>query len=75
VCQYSAGSLKQQSIVHVTPLKHIIQILSLSYFAITPKSYVFSAKEGTNTKFIVFGLTGPGPNTTIYRTRGEQAKY
>jgi hypothetical protein len=28
--------------------------------------------ETTNTNFIVFGLTRPGPKPTIYHTQGEQ---
>jgi hypothetical protein len=32
--------------------------------------------EATNTNFIVFGLTRPGLQPTIYRTQGEHAtKY
>ena len=31
--------------------------------------------EATNTKFIVFSLTRPGLEPTIYRTRGEHANY
>jgi hypothetical protein len=30
--------------------------------------------EATNTNFIVFGLTRLGPEPTIYRTQGEDAK-
>jgi len=29
------------------------------------------SREATNTNFIVFGLTQPGLELTIYRTRGE----
>ena len=31
--------------------------------------------EATNTNFIVFGLTRPGLEFTIYRTRGEHANH
>jgi hypothetical protein len=31
--------------------------------------------EATNTNFIVFGLTRPGLEHTIYRTRGEHANH
>ena len=31
--------------------------------------------EATNTNFIVFGLTLPGLEPTIYRTRGEHANH
>ena len=33
------------------------------------------SREATNTYFIVFGLTRPGLEPTIYRTRGEHANY
>jgi hypothetical protein len=48
-----ASSLKQQSVDrHVTPLGHIILILSQSVFALTPWCCMLSG-EGTNTNFIV----------------------
>ena len=31
--------------------------------------------EATNTNFIIFGLTRPGLEPTIYRTRGEHANH
>jgi hypothetical protein len=31
--------------------------------------------EATNTNFIVFGLTQPGLEPTIYHTRGEHARH
>jgi hypothetical protein len=31
--------------------------------------------EATNTNFKVFGLTRPGLESTIYRTRGEHANH
>ena len=47
------SSLKQQSVDrHVTPLGHIILILSQSVFALTPWCCMLSG-EGTNTNFIV----------------------
>ena len=33
------------------------------------------SKEATNANFIVFGLTRPGLEPTIYRTRGEHANH
>jgi len=70
---YSASSLKQQSADrHVAILGHIILIPSQPVFALSPKCCVLSG-EATNTNFIVFGLTRPGLERTIYRTRGEHA--
>ena len=67
---YSATSLKQQSSDrHVTSLGHIIQA-----------NYSFSkccmlSGEATNTNFIVFGLTRPGLEPTIYYTRDEHTNH
>ena len=33
------------------------------------------SEEATNTNFIVFGLTRPGLEPTLYRTRGEHANH
>jgi hypothetical protein len=33
------------------------------------------SEEATNTNFIIFGLTRPGLEPTIYRTRGEHANH
>jgi hypothetical protein len=33
------------------------------------------SEEVTNTNFIVFGLTRPGLEPTIYRNRGEHANH
>jgi hypothetical protein len=33
------------------------------------------SEEATNTNFIVFGLTQPGLEPTIYRTRAEHANH
>ena len=41
-------------------------------FALTSLSCVLSG-EATHTNFIVSGLTWPGPEPTIYSTRGEQS--
>ena len=72
---YSASSLKQQSAGrHVAPLRHIILISSQPVFDISPWCCVLSG-EATNTNFIVFGLTQPGLEPTIYRTRGEHANH
>ena len=71
----SVNSLKQQSAVrHVDPLGHIILIPSQPVFALFPYCCVLSG-EATNTNFIVFGLTRPGLEPTIYRTRGEHDNY
>ena len=32
-------------------------------------------EEATNTYFVVYGLTRPGLEPTIYRTRGEHANH
>ena len=73
---YSASLLKQQSVGrHVSPLRHIIQILSQPVFAHTPQ-YGLLRKEEANNKFIiVFGLILAELRTTIYRTGGEHAKH
>ena len=72
---YSASSLKQQSAGrHVAPLGHIILIPSQPVFALSPYCCVLSG-EATNTNFIIFGLTRPGLEPTIYRTRGEHANH
>jgi hypothetical protein len=47
---------------------HIILIPSQPVFALSPKWCVLSG-ETTNTNCIVFGLTRPGLEPTIYRTR------
>ena len=59
----SASSLKQQSVCrHVSPLRHIILILSQPVFALTP----WCCGEATNTNFIVFGLTRLRCEPTIH---------
>jgi len=53
---YSASSLKQQSVYrHVTPLRHIILILSQPIFVLLLSTVCLT--EATNTNFMVFGLT------------------
>ena len=72
---HGASSLKQQSTGrHVAPHGHIILIPSQAGFALTPYWCVPSG-EATNTNFKVFGLTRPGLEPTIYRTRGEHANH
>jgi hypothetical protein len=69
----SSSSLKQQSAGrHVTSLGHIILIPSQPVFAFTPSCSVLSG-EATKTNFIVFGLTRPGLDPTIYCTWDEHA--
>ena len=72
---YSASSLKQQSAGrYVAPLRHIILTSSQPVFALTPQCCVLSG-EATNTNFLVFGLTRPGREPTIYRTGSEHANH
>jgi len=52
---------------HVVPLEHINLI---PVFVLTPLYYVLSG-EATNTNFIVFYLTRPGLEPTIYRIPAE----
>ena len=59
---------------HVVPLGHIILIPSQPVFALTPKCCVISG-EAVNTNFIVIGLTRPGLEPTIYRTRGKHTHW
>jgi hypothetical protein len=72
---YSASSLKQRSAGrHVAPRGHIILIPSQPVFALSPYCRVLSG-EATNTNFLVFRLTRPVLESTIYRTRGEHANH
>ena len=72
---YSVSWLKQQSAGrHVAPVGHIILIPSQPVFALSPWCCMLSGKA-TNFNFIVFGLTRPGIEPTIYRTRGEHANH
>ena len=59
---------------HVAPLWHIILIPSQPVFVLSPQCCVL-CEEATNTNFIIFGLTRPVLEPTIYRTRGEHANY
>ena len=67
------NSLRVDMSLH-SPLGHIILIPSQPAFARSPYCRVLSG-EATNTNFIVFGLTRPGLEPTIYRTRGEHANH
>jgi hypothetical protein len=51
-------------------LSLILLILSQPVFALSPYCCVLNG-EATNTNFIVFGLTRPRLEPTIYRSRGE----
>ena len=65
---YSASSLKQQSAGrHVAPLGNIIPISTQPVFALSPLCCLLNG-EATNTNLIVFGLTRPRFELTIYRT-------
>ena len=59
---------------HVAPLWHIILIPSQPVFALSPWCCVLGG-EATNIIFVVFGLTRPGLEPTIYRTRGEHVNH
>ena len=71
---YSASSLKQQSAGrHVAPLKHIILIPvnpSLLFFI---KSICLA--ENQKYQLIVFGLTRPCLEPTIYQNQGKHANH
>jgi hypothetical protein len=54
--------------------KQLITIHTCNIFALSPKGCVLSG-EATNTNLIVFGLTRPGLEQTIYRTRGVHANH
>jgi len=65
---YSGGSLRQQSIGrHVAPLRHMILVLILPVFTLTPYGCMLSREAG-NTNFIIFGLTQLGLEPMIYCT-------
>ena len=65
---------QQSAARHVAPLGHITLIPSQPVFALSPYCCVFSG-EATNTNCIVFGLTRPELEPTIYRTRDEHANH
>ena len=72
---YSASSLKQQSADrHVAPLGHIILIPSRPFFALFPQCCVLT-REAKISICIVFGMTRPGLDPTIYSTRGEHSNH
>ena len=56
------------------PLGHNDLIASQPVFVLAPECCVFS-REAVNTSFIVFSLTRPGIEPTIYRTWGEHANH
>jgi hypothetical protein len=69
---YSAISLTQ----HVSPVGHIILIPSQQDFDFFFISLMLLLNgEATNTNFIVFHLTRPWLEPTIYHTRFENANY
>ena len=73
---FSASLLKQQSADrHVAPLEHIILIPRKPVFALTPLWCELSGETATNTSLIVFSLTRPGLEPTIYCARGEHANH
>ena len=72
---YTTSSLKQQSMGrNVLPLGHNILIPSQPVIALTPKCCMFS-QEAVNTNIIVFGLTWPGLEHTIYHTQSEHTNH
>ena len=72
---YSASWLKQQSVDrHVASLGHIILITSQPVFVLTPYHLMLRG-EAANTNFIVFGVTRPGLEPTIYCTLSEHANH
>jgi len=60
--------------VHVAPLGHVNLILSQPVFVLTPDCCVICG-ETANANFILFCLTRPRLEATIYCTRGEYANY
>jgi hypothetical protein len=73
---YSASSQKQQSTGrYVAPLGHNILILSQPVFALILFVLCMLRGEVTNSNFIVFGLTWPGLEPTIYSIWGEYANH
>ena len=71
---YSARSLKQQSVDrHVTPLGHIILIPSHHSLLFLLNAACLAEKQQIPS--LVFGLTRPGLEPMIYRTRGEHTNH
>jgi len=72
---YSDSSLKQQSAGrHVVPLWHIILIPRQPVFVLTPYCCLLNG-EAANTNLIVFSLTRPSLEPTIYHTQGEYPNH
>ena len=72
---YSASSLEQQfADRHVAPLWYVIVIPSQPVITLTNLYCVLSG-EATNTNFMIFGLTRPGIEPTIYHIRDEHANH
>ena len=72
---YNASSLKQKSAGrHVAPLGHIIPIPSQPVYVLFLLNAACLA-EKQQIPILVFALTRPGFETTIYRTRGEHANH
>ena len=63
-----------QACRYTTLFRHIIMILSQPVFALFPQHCMLS-REAANTNLIVFGLTRPGLEPTIYRTRGKHVNH
>ena len=74
---YIVLTLKQQSAgKHVAPLWHIIMIPSQPVISLSPWCCVLSRETiNTNFIFIVFSLTQPELESTIYCTQGEHANH
>ena len=72
---YSASSLKQQSADrHVAPLGHVILIPSDQSLFFLFNAACLPEKQQISI-CIVFGMTRPGLEPTIYRTRGEHSNH
>ena len=59
---------------NISPFGHIILTQSLPIFALSASSCVCS-RETANTICLVFGLTRPGTELTIYRTRAVHPNH
>jgi hypothetical protein len=59
---------------HVSHIGHIFRIPSQPVFDLIPKQYVI-IEETTKTNVIVYGLTRPGVQSTIYRTHCKHANH
>ena len=65
---------KESAGQHVAPFGHIIPILRQSVFPLTT-SWCVLREEVTHANVIVFGLTRPVFESTIYRNLGEHANH